>query len=105
MVWLIAGLIGVDFVRKIRSVTATELLHGQQRHSFAAWTIALHRATSGQVRWETGTIASMLLDCTVTLQPTSADDQVAHSELLEQIQTGMWRWSMCRGTAAMSRGL
>ena len=59
-----------------------------QRHSFAAWTIALHNATSGQVRWETGTIASMLLDCTVTLQPTSADDQVALSEFLEQVQSG-----------------
>ena len=34
-------------------------------------------AASSQVRWETGTIALMLLDCAVTLQPASVEDQMA----------------------------
>ena len=106
IVWLIAGLIGADFVRKIRNVTAEELLHGQQSHSIAAGALmGIIRCTEGasrgaagsQVRWETGTIALMLLDCAVTLQPASVEDQMALSEFLEMIQDeDMRMWHLQR---------
>ena len=54
-------------------------------------------AACSQVRWETGTIALMLLDCAVTLQPASVEDQMALSEFLEMIQDeDMRMWHLQR---------